>query len=141
MNKDVILNKLNSLKRCLQRVEQKVPQTKQDLHNDLDAQDIVSLNLQRAVQLSVDIAAFLVSDLDLATPLSMAEGFDRLEQARIISSSVCSRMKKAVGFRNIAVHDYCSIDWDIVFSVSTTHIEDFKEFAREIIEFLNNQKE
>lgn len=133
---DVVLNKLNSLKRCLQRVETKVPQQLEEFRTDLDAQDIVSLNLQRAVQLCVDIAAYIAAEKDLEPAFSMAEGFDSLEQAGILTPGTCQNMKKAVGFRNVAVHDYCAINWDIVYAVSVDHLVDFKNFAREIMDWL-----
>lgn len=41
-------------------------------------------------------------------------------------------MRKAVGFRNIAVHAYDSIDWEIVYSIATERLQDFKEFARTV---------
>ncbi|MFW6368650.1 MAG: HepT-like ribonuclease domain-containing protein [Spirochaetota bacterium] len=31
----------------------------------------------------------------------------------------------AAGFRNISVHDYDQVDWNIVFSLVTTRLEDF----------------
>lgn len=136
MENDVVLNKLNSLKRCLQRVETKVPQQLEEFRTDLDAQDIVSLNLQRAVQLCVDIAAHIAAANDLEPAFSMVEGFERLEQAGILTPRTCQNMKKAVGFRNVAVHDYCSINWDIVYAVSVDHLVDFKNFAREIMDWL-----
>ena len=133
---DVILNKLSSLKRCLQRVESKVPQQLDEFRTDLDAQDIVSLNLQRAIQLCVDIAARIAAEADIEPAFSMAEGFESLEQTGILTSQTCQNMKKAVGFRNVAVHDYCSINWDIVYTVSVDHLVDFKNFAREIMDWL-----
>ena len=57
MDKQTILNKIASLKRCVERIEDKVPETSQKLQSDHDLQDIVSLNLQRAVQICVDIAS------------------------------------------------------------------------------------
>ena len=83
---DVILNKLSSLKRCLQRVESKVPQQLDEFRTDLDAQDIVSLNLQRAVQLCVDIAARIAAEAEIKPAFSMAEGFESLEQTGILTS-------------------------------------------------------
>ncbi len=41
-------------------------------------------------------------------------------------------MKKAVGFRNIAVHNYQNINWEIVFNICHYKLDDFKNFAREI---------
>lgn len=35
----------------------------------------------------------------------------------------------AVGFRNVAVHNYDRVDWAIVFAISTRYLDDFREFA------------
>ena len=58
----VIEEKLESLRRCLARIRQRRPDSAQALLNDADAQDILSLNLVRAVQLCVDIAAHRLTD-------------------------------------------------------------------------------
>ena len=57
MDPDLISEKLESLRRCLQRVQKKCPATPEELMEDPDLQDIISLNLTRAVQLSVDTVA------------------------------------------------------------------------------------
>ena len=51
MDRVVISEKLESLRRCLARLKAKCPDTPEALQGDLDAQDIVSLNLTRAIQL------------------------------------------------------------------------------------------
>ena len=51
--------------------------------------------------------------------------------------SVAERMAKAVGFRNTAVHAYQEIDWQIVFIIITKHLGDFREFARQVLEFID----
>lgn len=56
MDREVIEQKLESLRRCLQRIETKCPAAAETLAADFDLQDIVALNLSRAVQLCVDIA-------------------------------------------------------------------------------------
>ncbi len=137
MDKQIILDKLTSLKRCIERVEAKVPASSKILRSDYDLQDIVSLNLQRAVQICVDIAAHINADLDTRPPASMTDSFDNLNKENIISDEVCLRMKKSIGFRNIAVHEYSSINWDIVFSVATMEIDDFRKFAKEIFAWMN----
>ena len=43
---------------------------------------------------------------------------------------LAARLKKAVGFRNIAMHNYEAIDWFIVHSIVTHHLKDFVDFAR-----------
>jgi uncharacterized protein YutE (UPF0331/DUF86 family) len=38
-------------------------------------------------------------------------------------------MKKAVGFRNIAIHNYDAIDCHIVHSICQRNLNDFRDFA------------
>ncbi len=38
-------------------------------------------------------------------------------------------MKKALGFRNIAVHAYQEISWEMVYSIITRNLSDFVEYA------------
>jgi uncharacterized protein YutE (UPF0331/DUF86 family) len=62
----------------------------------------------------------------------MAEHFEILAQLKVINPGLAERMIKVVGFRNIAVHSYQSIDWDIVFQICTRHLVDFKHFAQAV---------
>ncbi|MEE9343478.1 MAG: DUF86 domain-containing protein, partial [Gammaproteobacteria bacterium] len=55
----------------------------------------------------------------------MGEVFDTLCDLNIINQQTASNMKRAVGFRNIAVHGYNKIDFTIVYSIITEQIQDF----------------
>jgi len=132
MDREVIEHKLESLRRCLQRVEEKCPSDPDKLGRDPDLQDIVTLNLSRAVQLCVDLGAHVIADLDVAPPDTMGQTFDALAHAGVIPDPLTQQLKKAVGFRNIAVHHYEEIDWAIVHSIAKNHLNDFSEFAKVI---------
>ncbi len=58
--------------------------------------------------------------------------FDTLARAGILSTDLAARMKKSVGFRNIAVHDYETIDWDMVYEIALHQTRDFAEFAKAV---------
>ena len=61
---------------------------------------------------------------------SLARCVRRIEQKRPPSlDALAVRLRGAVGFRNIAVHNYDRVDWAIVFAISTRHLDDFREFA------------
>ena len=62
----------------------------------------------------------------------MGGTFDSLSSLQLIPSDLANRLRGAVGFRNIAVHAYRSIDWAIVFAIATTRLTDFSDFARHI---------
>ncbi len=130
MDREVIEQKLASLQRCLQRVQAALPADVQELEADFDKQDIVSLNLSRAVQLTVDMGAHLLSQQAGASPTTMGQTFDLLAQQGVLDQGLASRLKKSVGFRNIAVHNYDRINWAIVHSIVKNHLGDFSEFAR-----------
>lgn len=132
MDKDVVLNKLESLRRCIQRVQEKTPASAQLLAADYDLQDIIVLNLERAIQTSVDVGLHIISDLEIPVPETMAETFRSLNRAGCLDAALAGRMAKSVGFRNTAVHAYQAIDWEIVYSIITGHLDDFRDFSRQI---------
>ena len=133
MDREIVEQKLESLRRCLRRIETKCPADAEALAADFDLQDIVSLNLSRAVQLSVDIGAHLISGMDVAAPDTMGQTFDILAQENVVSSALAVNLKRAVGFRNIAVHNYEAINWHIVHSIAKNHLADFSEFAKSVV--------
>lgn len=133
MNNIVIAKKLESLTHCLTRIEEKRPAELSVLSTDFDTQDILSVNLERAIQLCVDIAAILISEKRLKTANTMAGCFKSLKNGGILSGPLTERLQKAVGFRNISVHEYADIDWQLVFDSIHHHLDTFKEFMRVVI--------
>lgn len=132
MDRLIVERKLDSLQRCLARVASRCPPDVETLEADLDLQDVLVLNLSRVVQLCVDLAAHLIADQSLPPPETMGAAFDRLAQAGVLDKDLSLRMKKAVGFRNIAVHAYDTIDWHIVFAIATERLVDFEHFAQAV---------
>lgn len=132
MDRVIVERKLDSLQRCLARLHAKAPSNVAQLQGDVDLQDVLVLNLSRAVQLCVDMAAHVIAGEAWPPPNTMGEAFDRLTQHGLIPADLGLRLKQAVGFRNIAVHAYDALDWDIVFAISTRYLGDFEAFARVI---------
>ena len=134
MDREVIEQKLESLRRCLIRVSDKCPEAPEVLAADPDVQDIVALNLTRAVQICVDIGAHLIAGKEIRSPETMGRTFDVLAELGYLAPALAVRLKKAVGFRNIAVHNYEAIDWHIVHAIATRNLSDFSDFAKAIVE-------
>ncbi len=137
MDKDVINRKLESLRRCIARITSKMPITPEALRSNYDLQDIIALNLERAVQVCVDIAAHVISETEVPPPSTMAESFARLAELQVLSPQLADSLQKAVAFRNILVHNYTDINWDIVADIVTHRLTDFVQFAQ-AIDRLNN---
>lgn len=84
MDREVIDQKLESLRRCTQRVADRCPPDAEALVRDPDLQDIIALNLSRAVQLCVDIGAHVIAGMEVPPPDTMGQTFDALAQAGVI---------------------------------------------------------
>lgn len=136
MDETIIAEKLESLRRCVRRIEEKRPASVEELKASPDLQDIISLNLTRAVQVAVDIATHVLSDSTHPAPENMGQAFQQLAEMGTIPQDLAARMVSAVGFRNVAVHSYRSINWDIVHAISHEQIEDFRSFAQNVNKIL-----
>jgi uncharacterized protein YutE (UPF0331/DUF86 family) len=130
MDRVVLEQKLESLRHCIARVQSKRPATLEALVADVDTQDVIVLNLSRAVQLCVDIAMHHLAGSDSPVPQTMGQAFDLLAHQKVIDATLALRMRKAVGFRNLAVHSYDSIEWAVVYAIAGEHLDDFRAFAR-----------
>ena len=137
VDKDLLFAKINNIQNCLQRIEKTSHLPHRDLLQNMDIQDIVVLNLQRAVQSVIDMAAHVVASENLGIPSSQKEFFLILEKNKIITHSLSQAMQKMVGFRNIAVHDYSTIDPHILISILETHLGELENFYSSIISHFN----
>ncbi|NLW82695.1 MAG: DUF86 domain-containing protein [Desulfovibrionales bacterium] len=132
MDEMLILRKMESLGRCVDRIRSKRGFTHEELLRNHDLQDILSVNLQRAVQLSVDIALHMLSDLSGTLPDTMGAAFIALREHGVIPERTANALRSSVGLRNVAVHDYVAVNWQIVQDVVDGHVEVFADFMREV---------
>ena len=132
VDRDIILQKVNQMQNCLRRIEETVKGDAERLEEH-DEQDIFVLNLQRAIQSAIDLAAHVVSDEALGLPSELKENFILLKKARIIDKSLCARLEKMVGFRNIAVHEYEEIDVGILKSIYKNNLKDLEVFYERVL--------
>ena len=126
MASDVILNKIDTIERCINRIKEVYNDNPENL-NDYTKQDSIVLNIQRACEASIDLAMHVISEKKLGVPQSSRDGFEVLNKNNLIDDKLTKNLKAMVGFRNIAVHDYKKIEIKIVQMIIEKHLEDFKE--------------
>lgn len=128
-NKAVLVNKYEIVERCINRINEEYNNDSTNL-DDYKKMDAIVLNLQRACQMVMDTAMYVVTTRKLGLPQTNKEAFILLEQKNMITKEMCNNMKGMIGFRNIAVHEYKNIDEEIVEDVIKNHLNDLKEFIR-----------
>ncbi|MCI9177729.1 MAG: DUF86 domain-containing protein [Clostridia bacterium] len=131
-NEAVVLNKYESIERCIKRINEEYEGNSSNLE-EYRRLDSIVLNLQRSCELTCDIAMYIVSSRKLGIPQEKREAFELLEKNHFISKQMSDNMKKMIGFRNIAIHDYKKIDEEILKDVIENHLEELLDFARTIL--------
>ncbi|MGE7907489.1 type VII toxin-antitoxin system HepT family RNase toxin [Peribacillus sp. NPDC094092] len=134
MKNDVILNKISVIERCMNRVKVVYENNPENL-KDYTKQDSIILNIQRACEASIDLAMHIVAERKLGLPQTSRDAFDMLHEALIIDENTVKRLKAMVGFRNIAVHDYQTVNLDILQQIVANHLEDFTDYTKQILKF------
>lgn len=133
MADDVVLNKAASIERCLLRIVEEYGGDRRNLLTNQTKQDAIILNLQRACETSIDLAMYVISRRRLGLPQESRDAFALLQTAGILPADLATRMQHMVGFRNVAVHEYTRLNLDIVLTIITKHLDDFRRFSSKIV--------
>lgn len=124
---DILINKIATITRCLKRIND-VYDDGVLFKQDFTQQDSVVLNLQRTCEACIDIANHINRQRQFGLPQSSRDSFTLLAQNNILPAPLAENLKKMVGLRNIAVHDYQELNLDIVIHVIHHHLSDFHDF-------------
>jgi uncharacterized protein YutE (UPF0331/DUF86 family) len=132
VDKDLILAKAGMIRRQLKRISTKGKVDLETFLKDVDRQDIISFNLHLAIENCIDVAAHIISEEDLGVPGSASEMLYLLEENGYVSRQLSEKMIKAVGLRNLIVHEYDKVDLKRVFEIVHQDTKDINEFILSI---------
>lgn len=123
----VLLNKMSVVDKCLNRVDEEYSDFA-SLKSNFSKQDAIILNIERACQACIDAALHLIKEKKLGLPQTSKEAFHLLEKNKIIAAELSKSMQNMVGFRNIAIHEYQSLNIEILNSIIVKDKEDLRTF-------------
>ena len=124
---DIIINKSAALETCLKRIAAEYSGTSSNLLNPTKLESI-TLNLQRACELCIDIAMHVVSVKKLGIPQNSRDSFEILAKEKLIEPELALAMKKMIGFRNVAIHQYQVLSLEVIQTIIETRMDDFRDF-------------
>ena len=136
VDSDLILAKAGSVRSHLKRVSEKRDVNLDDFLKDIDRQESILFNIQMAIQNCIDIAAHIISENGLGVPGSTTEMFYLLEKHGYLNHDLTGKMVRAVGFRNLIVHEYGKIELKQVYEIAQNDINDLNEYLKAIIKKL-----
>jgi uncharacterized protein YutE (UPF0331/DUF86 family) len=137
VDKDLILAKASSVKRHIDRVKAKSVADMAIFLQDLDRQESMAFNMHLAIQNCMDIAAHIISEEGLGVPGSASDMFFLLQENGFISADLADKMVKAVGFRNLLVHEYQKIDLQRLYETAEKNVDDLMAFLASIFRMLD----
>lgn len=133
MQDDVLINKAATIERCVMRARQEHAANPSTFATDFTRQDAAILNIQRACEAALDMGHHLVRRDGLGVPQGARDVFELLRRAGWIDAPLAESMKRMVGFRNIAVHEYQSLQLPITVNVIEHHLDDFLAFSKALL--------
>ena len=132
MKDDIIINKIETIKKCMKRINEEYENKTSNLTNSTK-QDSIILNIQRLCEAGIELGVHIIRINKYGIPQSSQEIFQILEKNNIISKELSKNLQRIVGFRNIVIHDYQAINLEILQKIIENNLDDILELAREII--------
>ncbi|MBT6794061.1 MAG: DUF86 domain-containing protein [Methylococcales bacterium] len=133
MRDDVLLNKAAAIERCVARAKEEYNIDPRSFVSNFSRQDAAILNIQRACEAALDIGQHLIRREQLGVPQSARDVFELLAKSEWIERPLAEALKRMIGFRNIAIHEYQSLQHEITVKIITGHLDEFLQYTTEIL--------
>ncbi|MBN8726874.1 MAG: DUF86 domain-containing protein [Xanthomonadales bacterium] len=133
MADDVLINKAAIIERCVARAREEYARDPASFGSDYTRQDAAILNIHRACEAALDMGQHLIRRERLGIPQSARDVFALLADAGWIEPALADALKRMVGFRNIAVHQYQVLQLPITISIIERHLDEFLDYSKALL--------
>jgi uncharacterized protein YutE (UPF0331/DUF86 family) len=133
MADDVLLNKAATIERCVARAREEFNADPQTFATNFTRQDAAILNIQRACEAALDMGHHIIRRESLGLPQSSRDVFALLATAHWLKPELAESMKHMVGFRNIAVHEYQTMQLPITVNIIQLQLGEFLAYSRQML--------
>jgi uncharacterized protein YutE (UPF0331/DUF86 family) len=96
---------------------------------DRTTKEVVLLNLFVALQECAALAAHWLADEGWAVPPSYRDVFLSLAEHGVLDRDLATRLAAASGLRNLVAHQYGVLDWQRIYAIAATELEDLLSFC------------
>lgn len=121
---ELVMAKTESIQRSIQPARQELAVAGKSFASDFIRQDAAILNITRACEQAIDLANHLVRRHKLGLPKSAGNSFELLARQGLIPTELAAGLKRMIGFRNMAVHEYQDINSEMLAAVISHSSDD-----------------
>lgn len=132
LDKERILGKIDELDGYLKELKQIMPKTFND-YQKIEKKRSCERVVQLCIECVIDMCELFVSGLRLGLPTEEEDLFEKMAKNKIVSKDMAVILKEMRGFRNILIHEYATIDNELVYNTIKTKLSDFENFKKEIM--------
>lgn len=133
MADDVLINKAATIERCVGRARQEYAGDAPGFSLSFTRQDAAILNIQRACEAALDMGQHVIRRERLGVPQSARDVFTLLARGGWIAPALAEGLRRMVGFRNIVVHEYQSLQLPITVSIIEHHLDEFLAYSKAVL--------
>lgn len=137
---DLLRRKLSRLNMYLEKLkpvsERSLEEYKTDTYLKYSAERLIQL----VVECASDVNNHVVVEKRNRPPEDYSSSFIKAAEAGLISMDLAERIKYSGGMKNILVHEYMDVDDEKVYKTIPVAIKDYKEYIKQVDEFIDNLK-
>jgi uncharacterized protein YutE (UPF0331/DUF86 family) len=139
LNEGLIQKRCQDIEDSLKRLEKIKEVNKDEFLKNRDLQDIASYRLLVAIESALSLCYHVSAKKLKKAPGEYAECFILLADEEIISCDLSEKLKKMARFRNMLVHMYWKIEYEVVFDILQDSLDDLRQFSNAITALLKPQ--
>ena len=136
---NTIVRHLEQLRLYLDRLAELQRYSHEALLSDWHVQTMVERTLQLAIEAVISISEQIIASLSLPTPENSRAALGALADAGVLQRDLAIELQQAVGFRNVIVHQYISIDYNQVYDALHNDLGQIEAFLAAASAFVHSQ--
>lgn len=133
----ILASRLGALEEYLERLETFRTVELERYLADPDLYHLAERYLHLSCECILDAAQHIVSDEGYRQPTSYKDTFAVLRDEGVLEADLAERLQGWMGFRNVLVHLYLTIDHELSFLAIRDQLEDLRLFAEAAGRFLS----
>jgi uncharacterized protein YutE (UPF0331/DUF86 family) len=137
IDSDLVRRKLARLNMYLEKLKPIADSTYKEYISDFYKKTSAERMIQLIVECASDINTHVILESGERPPENYSSSFIKAAEVKLINHELANKLKGSGGMRNIIVHEYMEIDDKKVYEVMPTAISDYKEYIRQVYDFLD----
>lgn len=136
-----IIHKIEQLREYLKYLQNYQTYSQKEISEDFTLRAAVERYFHLSIECVIDISYMIISDLKLKRPANYRHSIDLLGEQGVIPDEFAYYFAPITGFRNILVHEYAEIDFNLVYKHLQNDLKDLEKFCQYVVQFLNKENQ